>query len=193
MGKTLESKATYTRVIILISVVIPIAVAVLIFMPYQLDVFGSWVKNLPLMNAVINSFTAIFLVVAVVMVKKKNIDLHRKFMSAAFVLGALFLVSYIIYHASVPSTVYGDIDGDGVLSNLERAEIGSSRIIYLFVLLSHILLSIVVVPFVLMAFYYALSGNIEKHKRIVKFTFPIWLYVSVTGVITFILISPYYQ
>lgn len=114
-------------------------------------------------------------------------------MSSAFVLGSLFLISYIIYHATIDSTVFGDINGDGIVSEDELAEIGMLRRVYLFVLLSHILLSIVVVPFVLFAFYYSLTDKIEKHKKVVKFTFPIWLYVSITGVIAYLFISPYYQ
>jgi putative membrane protein len=179
--------------IMVVSIIIPLAVAFLIFMPSKIDLFGNWVKLLPTINATINSCTALFLVLAVIMVSKGNIQAHRFFMSIAFVLGAIFLVSYIIYHASVDSTVYGDINGDGNLSPDEELLLGNSRNIYLFVLLSHIILSIVVVPFVLMSFYYSLTDKIAKHKRIVKYTFPIWLYVSVTGVITFFLISPYYK
>lgn len=192
-SELLDRKDNFNQWILLVSVLIPLAVAFLIFMPSKIDVFGNWVKLLPTINAIINSCTALFLVFAVILVKKGNIQAHRFFMSAAFVLGAIFLVSYIIYHASVDSTVYGDVNGDGILSSDEELLLGNSRTFYLFVLLSHILLSIVVVPFVLLAFYYSLTNKIEKHKRIVKFTFPIWLYVSVTGVLTFFLISPYYN
>ncbi|MEL7006832.1 MAG: DUF420 domain-containing protein, partial [Bacteroidota bacterium] len=104
----------------------------------------------------------------------------------------LFLVSYIIYHSSSQSVKFGDINGDGSLSVKELEMIGSSRGAYLFILFSHILLSIGVVPLVLFAFYYALTGKIEKHKKLVRWTFPVWLYVSITGVIVYLMINPYY-
>lgn len=187
-----EDGGRYVRLISVVSVVIPLAVAVLIFMPTRLEV-GSWVMFLPHLNAVINSATAALLLLGLYFIKKGRIDYHRAMMLSAFVLGALFLVSYIIYHASVPSVVYGDTDGDGVLAEAERVVLGNSRTLYLITLLSHIGLSIVVVPFVLMALYFALSKQNDKHKKVVKFAFPIWLYVSVTGVIVYWMISPFYQ
>lgn len=180
------------RIIAIVSVVIPLAVAVLIFLPQKENFLGDWVKNLPAFNALINSATSLLLIFALVAVKKGNIELHKKLMMSAFFLGAMFLVSYILYHLTVPSTKFGDLNGDGVLSDTESLSAGGIRYFYYFILLSHILLSIIVVPFVLMAFYFALTDKIENHKKLVKFTFPIWLYVSVTGVLTYILISPYY-
>lgn len=161
----------------LLSIAIPLAVAVLLGLPTKLDL-GEWVYTLPHVIGVINSLTAICLIMAFLFVKQKKIALHKKFNSAAFVLGAIFLLCYVTYHASAPSTSYG---GDE-----------TTKYVYYFFLLTHILLSIGVVPLVLLAFYYALNGMIDKHKKIVKFTFPIWLYVSVTGVIVYLMISPYY-
>lgn len=187
-----EDRGGYVRLIGVVSVIIPLAVAVLIFMPARLDT-GAWVKFLPHLNAVINSATAALLILGVYFIKKGRTDYHRAMMLSAFVLGVLFLVSYIIYHASVPSVIYGDADGDGILAEAERAVLGNSRTVYLITLLSHIGLSIVVVPFVLMALYFALSEQNDKHRKVVKFAFPIWLYVSVTGVIVYFMISPFYQ
>jgi len=161
----------------LLSVAIPLAVAVLLGLPTKLDL-GDWVFTLPHVIGVINTLTSICLVMAIVAVKKKNIPLHKKFNSAAFVLGGIFLLCYVTYHASAPSTSFGGDD--------------TTKYIYYFFLITHIVLSIGVVPLVLLAFYYALNGMIDQHKRIVKFTFPIWLYVSVTGVIVYLMISPYY-
>lgn len=180
------------RIIGIVSVVIPLAVALLIFLPQKENFLGDWVKNLPAFNALINSATSFLLIFALFAVKKGNIDLHKKLMMSAFFLGAIFLVSYILYHLTVPSTRFGDVNGDGVLTDAESLAAGGIRYFYYFILLSHILLSIIVVPFVLLAFYYALTDKVQKHKKIVKFTFPIWLYVSVTGVLTYVLISPYY-
>lgn len=180
------------RTITVISVIIPLAVAVLIYLPQKENFLGEWVRGIPLFNAVINSMTSVLLVSAVIAVKNGNIQLHKKLMMSAFVLGAVFLVAYILYHLTVPSVKFGDTNGDGVLTDAETLAAGNIRFFYYFILLSHILLSIVVVPFVLLAFYYSLTDMIEKHKKVVKFTFPIWLYVSVTGVVTYLLISPYY-
>lgn len=182
----------YVKIIGFISVVVPLVVAFLIFMPSRLEA-GSWVKTLPHLNAVINSATALLLLAGLYFIRKRNIELHRAVMLAAFTLGALFLVSYIIYHASVPSVVFGDVDGDGLLSEAEKNALGASRGIYLFVLLSHIALSFVVVPFVLMALFFALKGQNARHRKVVKFAYPVWLYVSITGVIVYLMINPYYQ
>ena len=183
---------TTIRTIALVSILIPIAVAVLIFLPQKETFLGEWVRSIPAFNAIINSLTAILLVSAVVAIKRGNIELHKKLMMSAFVLGAMFLVAYIMYHLTVPSVKFGDVNGDGNLSDAEILQAGNIRYFYYFILLSHILLSIVVVPLVLFAFYFSLTDKIDKHKKIVKFTFPIWLYVSVTGVLTYLLISPYY-
>lgn len=192
MDQVIEADKRYLNVIKIVSVAIPVVVAVLLFVPKKIDL-GSWVSMLPHVNAVINSMTSIILISALVAVKKKNIRLHKNLMSTALVLGSLFLISYVLYHSSAPSTIFGDLDGDGQLNIEEKAALGGTRTVYLVVLLSHIGLSIVVVPFVLLAFFYALSAQIARHKKIVKFTFPIWLYVSVTGVIVYLLISPYYN
>ena len=163
-------KNNLVKIITIVSVIIPLAVAVLLFMPSKIELFGDWTYKLPHFNAVINSLTALFLVISFYMIKyKKNVSMHQLFNTMAFILGGIFLVSYIIYHSSVESTRY----------------IGDSKGIYYFFLISHILLSIVVVPFVLFAFYYSLSDQIKKHKKVVKYTFPIWLYVSVSGVIVY--------
>ena len=153
---------------------------------------GEWVMVLPHINAIINSVTAILLIGAVISIKKGNIILHKNLMTAGLILGTVFLLSYVLYHSSAPSTIFGDVNQDGTLDDNERQALGNSRTVYLLLLLSHIGLSIVVVPFVLLAFFYALSAQIGKHKKIVKFTFPIWLYVSVTGVIVYLMIRGYY-
>lgn len=166
-----------SNTIVVVSVLIPIVVAILLFFPFNASL-GGWVKFLPHLNGVINSATVIILLTGFYFIKRGQVASHKASMLSALVLGVIFLVSYVIYHASVPSTPYG---GEG-----------SIRYVYYFFLMSHILLSIVVVPFVLFAFYYALSGNIVRHKKLVKYTLPIWLYVSATGVIVYLMIKPYY-
>ena len=166
------------RIVNILSIVIPFAVALLIGIRTKLNI-GLWTKYLPHVIAVINSLTAISLLVGLYFIKSKRIFAHKKAMLFAFVLGSLFLIAYILYHISNPSTKYG---GEAWL-----------KYIYYFFLISHIVLSIVVVRLVLLSLHYALSNQIEKHKKIVKWSFPIWLYVSVSGVIVYFLISPYYK
>lgn len=172
-----DSKTNW--LIVLLSVIIPLAVALLLFMPTKVATDASWIYFLPHLIGMLNTTTALVLIAGVIAIKKGRQDLHRLFMSIAFILGAIFLVVYITYHSTVASTPFG---GEGMI-----------RSIYYFFLLSHILLSIGVVPLVLLAFNHALKGRFEKHKKIVKYTLPIWLYVSVTGVIVYLMISPYYQ
>jgi putative membrane protein len=140
---------------------------------------GAWTKVLPHVIGLLNTTTSLTLIAGYIFIKNKNIKGHRQMMGLSFLQGSVFLVLYILYHISNPSTSFG---GEGII-----------RPIYYFLLVSHIVLSIGVVWFVLRSVYFALSGQIEAHKRIVKFTFPLWLYVSVTGVIVYLMISPYYN
>ncbi|MGI9549578.1 MAG: DUF420 domain-containing protein [Aurantibacter sp.] len=139
---------------------------------------NAWVGLLPHINASINATTSLLLITGLYFIKTKRIGHHRITMLAAFFLGCLFLIGYIIYHSSVPSTSFG---GQGTI-----------RIVYYTLLISHIILAAVVVPFVLFALYYALQNKVSQHKRIVKVAYPIWLYVSITGVLVYYLIRPYY-
>lgn len=192
MAKAQGDNRRYLRIIYAISILIPLVVAILLFLPSKLDLDITWVKMLPGFHALVNSLTVVVLLAALIAIKKQNIELHRKLMMSAFFLGLLFLISYVLYHSSVDSVKFGDLDHDGIVSSEEKEIAGGTRMMYLGILASHILLSIAVVPFVLLAFYYALTDQINKHKKIVKFTFPVWMYVSITGVIVYLLIKPYY-
>ena len=192
MAKELTDNKAYLRIIYLISILIPVVVALLMLFPSKLSFAGEWVRLLPTAHAAINSLTVLTLLTAVWAVKNGNISLHRACMFASLFLGVLFLASYVTYHSSVESVKFGDFNHDGIVSDTELEKVGSSRLVYLIILASHILLSILVVPFVLFAFYYALTDQISKHKRIVKFTFPVWLYVSITGVVVYFMIKPFY-
>ena len=178
-------------VITILSILIPLIIGYLIF-NVKASSNLSWVHILPHLNAALNSFTALFLIVGFIMIKQGRRDLHKMAMVISFILAALFFVSYLIYHASVPSQMFGDLDKNNILDAQELAQVANLRIIYLVLLLSHILLAVVLVPFVLFAFYFALTKQFEKHKKVVKFTWPIWLYVSVSGVVVYFLISVYY-
>ncbi|MCU0469844.1 MAG: DUF420 domain-containing protein [Arcicella sp.] len=175
---TLEKNVKTERLVNILSIAIPIAVALLIGIRTKVEL-GSWTKILPHVIGILNSTTSLTLLLGYYFIKNKNIAKHRQMMGLSFIQGALFLVLYILYHISNPSTPYG---GEGIL-----------RPVYYTLLISHIVLSIGVVWFVLRAVYYALSGQISEHKKIVKWTFPLWLYVSVTGVVVYLMIAPYYQ
>lgn len=192
MSELVQENNKYRVLIWILSVAIPVVVAILIFTPQKLALSGGWVDFLPHLNGILNSTTAVLLVIGLIFIKSKNIGYHKLCMSIAFTLGALFLVSYVIYHAAADSTIFGDANFNGTLEESEKEVIGGMRILYLVILLSHIVLAAIVVPFVLFAFYFALTNKIERHKKIVKFTFPIWLYVSITGVVVYLMISPYY-
>lgn len=180
------------NIILFFSIFIPLMVALLLFLPGKLSVSGGWNLILPHINASINTITALVLLFGFIMIKNQNRVMHKKAMSTAFFLGVLFLISYILYHSTTSSTIFGDANRDGILDSNEANLVGSFRLIYLLILLSHILLAIIVVPFVLFAFYFALKGKFDKHRRIVRFTLPIWMYVSASGVVVYLLIRPYY-
>jgi putative membrane protein len=175
----LENEGKVKGWLIAISVIIPVVVAILIFMPAKLDLGADWVYFLPHLNAVINSAATVALIAGLVFIKKGNIQYHRASMTVAFGLGAIFLVAYVIYHAAAESTTFG---GEGFI-----------RGIYYFLLLTHIVLAAVALFPILFAYYYGYTDQREKHRKIVKFAYPIWLYVTVTGVMVYLMISPYYN
>ena len=113
-------------------------------------------------------------------------------MTAAVALGILFLISYLVFHYNSSTTIFGDSNRDGLLAIDEAYRIGPMRSIYLAILLSHILLAAIVIPFILFSIYFALSDNIDRHKQTVKFTMPVWIYVSISGLVVYYLVSPYY-
>ncbi|RAI90209.1 DUF420 domain-containing protein [Algoriphagus yeomjeoni] len=174
----LENEGKVKGWIIAISIIIPLAVAVLIFMPSKINLGAEWVYFLPHLNAVMNTAATFALIAGFVFIKKGNVPYHRASMTVAFVLGAIFLVSYVIYHAAAESTSFG---GEG-----------SIRGIYFFLLITHIILAAVALFPILFAYYYGYTDQRVKHRKVVKFAYPIWLYVTVTGVIVYLMISPYY-
>lgn len=171
----MKSENPYKSLIVFISIVLPVAVAVLYVLPKTETTLFSF---LPLLNAIINGTTFLILIAALVAIKNKNIVLHKRLMWTALVLSVVFLLSYVLYHATTPSTSFG---GEGTI-----------KYIYFFILLTHILLSAVVVPLVLLTLVRALSEKFDQHRKIAKITLPIWLYVTLTGVLVYLMISPYY-
>lgn len=174
----IKKERNITTLIILTAIIINALIALLFFLPKQNEDIPFDITILPRLNAIFNSFTFIFLIAAFYFILKKNIKLHRNFILAAFTSTALFLVSYLTYHSLAESTAFG---GEGMI-----------KIIYYFILISHITLAPIVVILALLSLFWGLTYNIKKHRKKARWTMPIWLYVSLTGVLVYIMISPYY-
>lgn len=178
-------------IIWIVSVVVFAAVAFLAKFKFNINL-GFNVHVFATFNAVINSMVAILLIVGLVSVKQKKYALHKKIMLAAIVLSVLFLVSYICHHLLAGDTKFGDINHDGILSEEEKLSVGSLRSIYYIILITHIPLAAIILPFILFTAYRSLIGEYEKHKKLARITWPVWFYVAITGVVVYLMISPYY-
>lgn len=154
-------------------------------MPFDVHIFAA-------ANAAINACVAVLLIAGLLTVKRKNYTLHKNIMLTAMLLSVLFLVSYICHHLFAGEAIYGDTDGIKGLSNAERSAAGSMRTVYLAILITHIPLAGLVLPFILLAAYRALIGEYARHKKMVRIIWPLWFYVAVTGVIIYLMIKPYY-
>lgn len=174
MKTVVDKEEKYRKLIIVLSVLIPVAVAAL----FGIKIDGYNLSFLPPVYATINGLTAVLLVAAVVAIKNGNRQLHQRLMTACIFLSAMFLIMYVAYHMTSDSTKYG---GEGWIKG-----------VYFFILISHILLSVIIIPLVLFTYVRALAEKFDKHKKLARITFPIWLYVAVTGVIVYLMISPYY-
>jgi putative membrane protein len=164
--------------IIALSIVVPLLVLVLMYLPQRYNIFGTQSGTFPLFHAVINGSTAILLLAGYFFMSIREYKWHRNFMIAAFVLSSIFLVSYVLSKISNDPVPYG---GSGIISY-----------IYFFILISHIVLSAIIVPLVLFTMYHGLTKQYTKHARIARWTFPIWLYVAITGVLVYLFMLPYY-
>lgn len=177
--------------IITVSVVVFIAVVILSRVKLDVDL-GFNEHIFARINAVINSMVSVLLIAGLTAVKRGKYELHKRLMLSAMVLSSLFLVSYICHHLFAGETRFGDADHNGILTDVEKAAVGSLRMVYYFILGTHILLAGIILPFILFTAYRALIGEWPQHRKTAKITWPIWLYVAVTGVVVYILISPYY-
>lgn len=193
-SENIRVEQRFNKFIIAISIVIPVVVAILFGV--KLKDFGYNVEPLsflPPIYATINGITAIVLVLAVRAIKNGNRKLHERLMTTAISLSVVFLVMYVAYHMTADSTVFGDTNHNGQLEIEENLKVGIVRYLYLLLLISHIILSIAIIPLVLFTYVRALAENFDRHKRLAKITFPIWLYIAVTGVVVYLMISPYYE
>ena len=170
----------FIPLIISLSIIIPIVVALLMLFPdvFHIESESIDFSSLPFFHAILNGSTAVLLFTGFLLIKNKKTNLHRISMLSAFVLSSVFLLSYVTSKLTNAPVPFG---GEGLI-----------RYIYFFILISHIILSIAVLPLALFSIYRGITGEIEKHKAIVKYTFPVWMYVAITGVLVYILMSPYY-
>ncbi len=170
----------FVPLIISLSIIVPIAVALLMIFPDILFIESEnmYFSSLPFFHAILNGCTAILLITGFYWVKNKNTKAHKISMLTAFILSSIFLISYVVSKLTNAPIPYG---GEGMI-----------RYLYFFILISHILLSIPVLPLALFSIYRGLTGEIDKHKKIVKWTFPIWIYVAITGVLVYVFMTPYY-
>lgn len=165
------------RIIAIITVAIPLAVLTLYLLPKP-DAVPNFVKHCPLLNATLNGTCTVLLIASYIAIRNKKVALHRALNIAAFTLSALFLVSYVLYHLFGKETLFPHDN--------------PMRPVYLFILASHITLSAIVLPMVLLTFYRGLTNQVIKHRKLARWTMPIWLYVTITGVVVYLMISPYY-
>jgi putative membrane protein len=172
-----------TVVIVLNRHLIPGPAVAPVFTPY-----------LPMLNATLNGTCTILLLTSLYFIKQGNIKVHKRLNIITFCLSSLFLVSYILFHYLMRTdTLYGDANFDGVLSPAERIAAGGLRTLYLSILVPHIVLAAGVLPLILLSFYRGLQMQVAKHKKLVRWAFPIWLYVTASGVIVYLMIQPYYH
>ncbi len=157
------------------------------------DTFPSFIYKLPMVNAFLNGTCTILLLASLWAIKNKNIQLHKKLNLTAFIFSTVFLLCYVTAHYFIPDTKYGDVDHDGIMSAAESAAVSGIKPVYVIILLTHIFFAVAVLPMTLMSFYYGLTDQREKHKKLTRFSYPIWLYVTVTGVVVYLMVSPFYN
>ncbi len=157
-----------------------------ISVPFNVHIFAA-------INAVLNSAIAVLLIAALIVIKQQKWVLHKRLMIAALILSILFLVSYIAHHLLAGEAHFGDSNHDGVTSDAEKAAVGSFRYVYFFILVTHIFLATVILPFILYTAYKGLTSEFAAHKKISKIIWPLWLYVAVTGPVVYFMIQPYYK
>ncbi len=180
-----------TLLIWIVSIVVFAAVAFLANVKFNFSI-GFNPHIFALANAIINSVVAILLLAAFIAIKNNRIYLHKRLMIAAIILSVIFLVSYICHHLLAGETRFGDLNHDNILSPDEKLRAGATRYVYYFILATHIPLAGIILPFILFTAYRALTADYARHMKLARITWPIWLYVAITGIIVYLMISPYY-
>jgi putative membrane protein len=173
--------------------VITVVVLLLVGMMRRVKIdLGVDFSFLPPFHATLNALCAVVLVFALVFIKQKKIEWHRRAIYVAMALSVLFLLSYVAYHFTTPETLYGDLNHDGVLDETERMTVAGTRPFYLVLLLSHITLAALTLPFILFTFIRAYTNQFDRHRKMARWVFPLWLYVAVTGPVCYFMLKPYY-
>jgi putative membrane protein len=179
--------------LLILTVSFVVFAAVVLLAKVQIPVSGSFdVHVFARINAVLNSLVSLLLLAGLWTVRNRQYIAHRNIMFGAMGLSVLFLLSYIAHHLLSGDTRYGDLDHNGILSAAELAAAGSSRMIYFVILITHIFLAAIILPFILFTAYRSLTGEFAAHRRLARYTWPLWLYVSISGVVVYLMISPYY-
>ena len=187
-------KSDKTARLLIYTVSFVVFAAVVILSRVKLDVdLGFNVHVFAQINAVINSIVSVLLIAGLVTVRNRAYTTHRTIMMTAMALSVLFLVSYIAHHLLSGETRFGDADGDGILGANELAAVGSTLTVYRILLATHIVLAAIILPFILFTAYRSLTGEYAQHRKLARYTWPLWLYVSITGVVVYLMISPYYS
>jgi putative membrane protein len=182
----------FLRLIWIVTVVVLLVVIALKLIPPP-EGRPVFIYMLPHIIGGINATCSVLLIISLIFIKRKNIQAHKVTNVITFILSALFLVFYILFHLYEKDTRFGDADHDGLLSAAELAATGAFRYVYFFILITHIILAVVVLPLILISFLRGFSMQVERHRKIVRWAYPVWLYVAVTGVVVYLMISPYYN
>ena len=176
------SIAVFVLVIILNRKIIPVTIPT-----------PSFIYFLPKLNAIINGTCTVLLLISLYFISKKNILIHKRLNILTFALSALFLISYVVFHYFTPETKFGDLDHNNLVSEQEKLLVGNLRYVYYTILITHIILAAAVLPLILLSFFRGIKMQVERHKKLVRWSYPIWLYVTSSGVIVYLMISPYYN
>lgn len=173
-------------IVVFVAVVLLGNIHVAVSLPFDVHIFAA-------VNAALNSIIAVLLIAALIAVRKQKWRLHKRLMIAALVLSVLFLLSYVAHHLLAGEARFGDANHDGITSDAEKAAVGGIRYVYFLILATHILLATCILPFILYTAYKGLTSEFAQHKKLSKITWPLWLYVAISGPVVYFMIQPYYR
>jgi len=177
----------------ILATILTIVVVLLVGAMGKIEIKTPWDTSfLPMVNAILNTTVAVFIILGGIFIKQGKKDLHRKMMMSAFVISGIFLLCYVAYHLTNGHVYFGDVNGDGELTDAEKSAVSTSRGIYAFILLTHILLAIISFPLILFSIIAAVFGQFQRHKKLTRWAYPMWLYVAITGPVVYLMIRPYY-
>lgn len=182
----------YLRLIIAVSVMVFLLVILLSQLP-KAEHVPAFVNFLPRLNAFLNGTCTVILLTSFYFIRRKKVSIHKRLNITAVILSTVFLLSYVLFHSYGVETRYGDTNHDGIVDVAEKANAGSMRLFYFVILSSHIILAAIVLPLVLLSLYRGLTNQVRLHRKIVRWSFPVWLYVTISGVAVYLMISPYYN